>query len=101
MATLARLCFLIGLLASGIFISAPALAECGGQQQCIAVSIDPAVAPAHGTPLTSGPLDFGDQLVGTTSAARTIYVGAVTGSGYATLDAIALGDTNASVVSEK
>ena len=82
---------------SGSYFSPPALAECGGSQQCIAVSIDPLVAPAHGTPLASAPLAFGNQTVATTSAAQTIFVGAVTGPAgtQATLDAITLSGANA------
>lgn len=82
MAMLHRLLVALALVISGTLLSAPAAAECGGQQQCIAVSID-ATPPAHGTPLTSAPLAFGNQATGTTSASRTIYVGAVTGSGLA------------------
>jgi len=98
---LTRLKRLLGLLAvifCGLFLSAPAFAECGGSQQCIAVSIDPSIAPAHGTPLESAPLDFGNQTAGTTSAARTILVAGVEGlpvGSRATLDAIALTGANA------
>ena len=89
--------FFLGLIFSGFCFSPPANAECGGSQQCIAVSIDPLVAPAHGTPLTSAPLAFGNQTVATTSAARIILVGAVTGPAgtQATLDAITLSGANA------
>ena len=48
MATVGRIILLLGLLCSGLLFSAAVHAECGSQQQCIAVSIDPAVAPAHG-----------------------------------------------------
>jgi uncharacterized protein YhjY with autotransporter beta-barrel domain len=92
--------FPLGLIFSGLFFAAPAYAECGGDLQCIAVSIDPAVAPAHGTPLTSAPLAFVSQPVATTSATRTIFVGAVGGpppppGALATLNAITLGGANA------
>lgn len=97
MATSKRLFCLLGLVFPGFLFSASAWAECGGGQQCIAVSIDPLVPPAHGTPLTSSPLDFGNQTVATTSATRTIFVGAVTGPAgtFATLDAITLSGANA------
>lgn len=90
-----RLLLLSVLAVSGFFFSASVYAECGGQQQCIAVSIDPAVAPAHGTPNVSAPLVFGNQAAATTSATQTIFVGAVTGAGLATLDAINLSGANA------
>lgn len=89
-----------GFAASGFLITMPAHAECGGDLQCIAVTIDPLVAPAHGTPLTSSPLAFGSQTVATTSAARAIFVGAIGGpppapGALATLNAITLGGANA------
>jgi uncharacterized protein YhjY with autotransporter beta-barrel domain len=94
---LGRLILLLGLLGSGFFFSAAVHAECGGQQQCIAVSIDPAIAPAHGTPLVSAPIDFGNQSAATASAARTILVAAVEGPAgtRATLDSITLSGPNA------
>lgn len=60
-------------------VASAALAECGGQQECMAVSIDPAVPPAHGTPEITAPLLFGSQDVGSEGAAKVILVGAVTG----------------------
>jgi uncharacterized protein YhjY with autotransporter beta-barrel domain len=96
MATLKRLSIALILVSSGCFFSLSVYAECGGSQQCIAVSIDAGVPPAHGTPLTSAPLAFGSQDVATMSANKTIFVGAVTGAGSATLDAITLGGANAS-----
>ena len=86
-----------GFMLAAFVISAPAYAECGGQQQCIAVSINPLVAPAHGSPLTSAPVNFGSQPTGTTSADRTILVAAVSGpvGTQATLDAITLAGANA------
>ncbi len=96
MAMLKRLTVALGLF-SGWLVSPLVHAECGGNQQCIAVSIDPAVGPSHGTPLVSSPLDFGDQSTGTTSANRTILVAAVTGpaGSQATLDSITLSGANA------
>ena len=76
---LLRLIVSFWLISSGFLFSAPAYAECGGQQQCIAVSINPLVAPSHGSPLTSAPIAFGSQAVGTTSTARAILVAAVFG----------------------
>jgi outer membrane autotransporter protein len=73
-----------------------AQAECGGSLECIAVSIDAAVPPAHGTPLTSAPLAFGSQAISTSSASRAIFVGAVAGpAGMATLNSITLGGADA------
>jgi outer membrane autotransporter protein len=93
----ARSALRLGLFGLALLAPFPAHAECGGSQQCIAVSIDPAVTPEHGTPLVSDPISFGNQPVGTESAARTIFVRAVTGPAgtLATLDAIALGGANA------
>lgn len=81
----------------GLVVSTAVQAECGTLQQCIAVSIDPLVAPAHGTPLTSAPLAFGNQTLATTSAAKPILVGAVTGPAgtSATLNAITLSGASA------
>lgn len=93
---LKRLLVLLGVVFSGLFISAPAYAECGNNQQCIAVSINPLVAPAHGTPLVSPPLNFGNQTATTESAAKTILVAAVLGPAgtRATLTAITLSGAN-------
>lgn len=75
-----------------LLFAATVRAECGGDTECIAVSIETGVPPAHGTPETSAPINFGQQDVGTVSAPRTIVVGAVGGgTGQATLDAITLG----------
>ncbi len=97
MATSRRLLCLVGLFFSGLWLAAPAWAECGGDPNCIAVSIDPLAAPFHGSPLTSAPLTFGNQVATTTSAARTILVGAVLGTAgnRATLNAITLSGANA------
>ena len=93
----ARVLLSCGSLATALAWTGLARAECGGQQQCIAVSIDAAVTPEHGTPLVSDPLAFGGEPVGSESAARTIYVRAVTGPAgtFATLDSITLGGANA------
>jgi len=92
-----QLFFLSGFVFSVLFYSASAQAECGGQQQCIAVSINPIVAPSHGTPETSRPLNFDSQAIGTTSAPRTILVAAVAGPNNtsATLNTITLSGVNA------
>ena len=93
----ARVLLLCGSLATALAWTGLARAECGGQQQCIAVSIDAAVRPEHGTPLISDPMAFGNQPVSSESPARTIYVRAVTGPAgtFATLDSITLGGANA------
>lgn len=90
---LKRLHLLFALTIIGGAFTSPTFAECGGKQQCIAVSIDPAVAPVHGTARTSATLEFADQETGSFSAAKTILVAAVTGTAGAltTLDAITLG----------
>lgn len=90
-----RWCALTGLLASTLLFAAPAQAECGGHPDCIAVSLGD-TRPAHGTPLVSAPLEFGELTAGTRSATQTIRVGAVAGpSGTrATLSAIVLGGTH-------
>jgi outer membrane autotransporter protein len=81
----------VPILIVGFLYSSVAQAECGGDLQCIAVSIDAGVPPAHGTPRTSAPLAFGSQTISTSSAAQTIFVGAVTGpAGMATIDSITL-----------
>ena len=97
MATPKRLLISAGLLFAGLVWLVPAYAECGGNQQCIAVSVNPAAAPAHGTPLTSTPLAFGNQDIGTSSVVRSILVAAVLGptGSRATLDSIVLSGTNA------
>lgn len=97
MATLRRALYLAAALLS-VFVLAPAAhAECGGSQQCIGVSINPAAAPFHGSPLVSAPIAFAIQAVGTTSATRTILVAGVLGPAatLATLNAITLGGANA------
>jgi len=92
-----RVLFALPMLILGLLYTGVAQAECGGNLECIAVSIDVAVPPAHGTPLTSAPLAFGSQELGTPSSVRTIFVGAVTGpAGMATLDSINLEGADAS-----
>ncbi len=72
-------------------------AECGTKQQCIGVSIDPTVAPAHGTPHVSAPLNFGNQTVSTVSTGKPILVAAVLGpiGTHATINSITLGGADA------
>ena len=97
MAFMKRLLILAGLtIFSGLVWLTPAHAECGGDQQCIGVSINPAIAPAHGTPLTSAPLAFGNQDIGSISTTRPVLVAAVLGpaGSLATLDSIVLGGAN-------
>lgn len=96
MARLVRLYILLALAGSALLLPAMARAECGGIRNCIAVSFGD-VRPAHGTPLTSAPLAFGEQRAGTTSATRTVRVGAVQGPAgtRATLNAITLTGANA------
>ncbi|MDX1513006.1 MAG: autotransporter domain-containing protein [Gammaproteobacteria bacterium] len=62
------------------------------------MSIDPTVAPRHGSPLVSAPLAFGNQVVATTSATRPILVAAVLGPAgtFATLTSINLSGADAS-----
>jgi len=88
---------LLGLICCPLWFATAAHAECGGNQQCIGVSIEPSIAPAHGTPEISAPLAFGDQDVGTTSTSKPILVGAVLGpvGTRATLNSITLGGANA------
>jgi hypothetical protein len=73
-------------------------AECGGNQECIAISTDPAVAPRHGSDLTAPTLDFGNQEAASASAPRTILVAGVRGprDTRATLTGVTLGGPNAS-----
>ncbi|MDH3714186.1 MAG: autotransporter domain-containing protein [Gammaproteobacteria bacterium] len=90
-----RILFSALIALASLLVTAVARAECGGDVNCIAVSIDQGVPPAHGTPLTSAPVGFGQQGVGTVSAARTIVVGVVNAGtpppGAATLTSITLG----------
>jgi outer membrane autotransporter protein len=88
MALPGRLYFLLGLIGFGFFFSVSAYAECGGNTQCIALGATAAAARVahHGGPLAPNPpessvftLDFGNQSATTTSAAKTIFVAAVTG----------------------
>ena len=96
MAAASRIYWLPGLLACAMLLPAAARAECGGSQECIAVSID-ATPPFHGSPSVSAPLAFGSQPAGSTSAAREIRVGAVSGPAgtRATLQSITLRGANA------
>ncbi len=92
-----QLFFLSGLVLSVLFFSASAQAECGSNTECIAVSINPLVAPSHGTPEISSPLNFDSQAIGTASTPRTILVAAVAGPNNtsATLSTIILSGVNA------
>jgi outer membrane autotransporter protein len=90
-----RILFSALIALASLLVAATARAECGGATDCIAVSIDPNVAPAHGTPLTSAPISFGPQDVNTVSPPRTIVVGAVGGgTGVATLTGITKSGAN-------
>jgi len=79
-AVLGRLAVLAGLIAAGFVFSTAARAECGGDVQCIAVGATAAEASTnhHGGGSGTVTLDFGSVPVGTTSAAMTIFVAAVT-----------------------
>lgn len=88
------------LAISAFLVSMPARAECGGLQQCIGISTDPAVAPSHSADGINRPaptLDFGSQTAATTSASRTILVAAIEGPAgtRATLNSITLTGANA------
>jgi len=100
MARSARCAVLLGCCCVAMFVASAARAECGSLQQCIGISSDPGVAPAHSSDGLNHPaptLDFGSQAAGTTSAARTILVAAVEGPAgtRATLDSISLAGANA------
>jgi uncharacterized protein YhjY with autotransporter beta-barrel domain len=72
-----------------VIFSLPALAECGGQTQCIGVgtSLESALSAHHGEPDKTPTLSFGNQAAGSTSAAQTLYVAAVAGgSGTAVIN---------------
>ena len=72
----------LALACCGWFSCALAFAECGGLQECIAISSDPAVAPRHsddGVIRAAPTIDFGNQAAATASATRTILVAAVEG----------------------
>lgn len=77
-----------------------ARAECGGTTQCIGVGPTEAQAllAHHGNGPATFTLAFGNQEVGTTSAAQSVFVAAVTGPAGTTavLGAIAVGGANAS-----
>lgn len=80
MAKSARLLFLLGIFCSGLLISAPAYAECGGTAQCIGVGpTETAALLAHHGGTDTFTLAFGNQPSGTTSASQTVFVAAVTG----------------------
>jgi outer membrane autotransporter protein len=87
-------------LACTLAVSMPALAECGGTVQCIAIGLSPADAlnAHHGGPAPATPtVAFGNQVIGTSSASQTVFVAAVTGPGgtMAVLGPITLSGANA------
>lgn len=89
----ARSLLLLALACAAMLLAHPARAECGGNPECMALSTDPALAPAHGTPLASASVDFGNQPAASASAARSFLVGAVengTSTGSATLTNVAI-----------
>ena len=89
----ARSLLLLALACAAMLLAHSARAECGGNPECMALSTDPALAPAHGTPLASAGVDFGNQPAASASAARSFLVGAVengTSTGSATLTDIAI-----------
>lgn len=81
-------------------VATSARAECGGQTQCIGVGPTPAAAElAHHSPGSSTfTLAFGSQALKSSSAAKTVYVVAVTGpqGTQARIGAIRLSGTDAS-----
>jgi len=87
-------------LAIALLFSSPALAECGGNTQCIGVGATPAEAALahHGLGPATFTLDFGNQVVTTTAGSKTIYVAAVTGptATQAKLGSITITGTDAS-----
>lgn len=79
MARSARRFCLLALLFCG-WLAAPAHAECGGSTQCIGVGPTEADALlAHHGGIDTFTLNYGNQPVGTTSAAQSVFVAAVTG----------------------
>ncbi|MFT6103021.1 MAG: hypothetical protein ACJASL_003828 [Paraglaciecola sp.] len=80
-----RLSFLF-MLPFLVVFSLPALADCGGNTQCIGVGTSLAIAvDGHGAPAPT--LTFGNLEAGSTSNAQTIYVAAVhTGKGTVDLN---------------
>ncbi|MBM3347846.1 MAG: choice-of-anchor D domain-containing protein [Betaproteobacteria bacterium] len=85
---------------AGLLSCAPALAECGGSTQCIAIGLTSADAlnARHGSGSPETPaVAFGNQVIGTSSTSQTIHVAAVTGPGgsMAVLGAITLSGANA------
>jgi outer membrane autotransporter protein len=89
------------LVCAGLLFSTAVRAECGGLQECIAISSNSAVAPRHSADGVNRPAptrDFGNQAAASASAARTILVAAVEGptGTRATLSAITLSGPNAS-----
>ena len=64
-----------------LLFSSQAFAECGGTVQCIGVGATPQDAEVahHGLGPATFTLDFGNQVIATTSNTKNIYVAAVTG----------------------
>jgi len=64
-----------------LLFSSQAYAECGGNTQCIGVGAtqQEAAVAHHGLGPATFALDFGNQVIATTSNSKTIYVAAVTG----------------------
>ncbi|MGQ0751886.1 MAG: autotransporter domain-containing protein, partial [Betaproteobacteria bacterium] len=88
------------IVLSTLLVAEKAYAECGGLQECIAISINSAVAPFHSLDGINRPaptIDFGNQIAATTSASRTIFVAGVSGPAgtRATLNSISLSGANA------
>ena len=74
--------WLIGVACCASLACGSVRAECGGLQECIGVSSDPAVAPRHsddGVNRAAPTINFGNQVAASASATRTILVAAVEG----------------------
>lgn len=92
--------WLLGLACTMWLCSGAVRAECGGLQDCIAISSDPAVAPRHSDDGVNRPaptIDFGSQAAASASASRTILVAAVEGPAgtRATITSITISGANA------
>lgn len=90
---------LLRLLVVFLF-SSEAYAECGGTTQCIGLGATPqeAIVAHHGLGPATFTLDFGNQVIATSSSSKTIYVAAVNGPAAtrATLGSINLTGADAS-----
>ena len=82
-----------------LLFSSQAFAECGGTVQCIGVGATPQDAQVahHGLGPATFTLDYGNQVITTTSNSKSIYVAAVTGPAgtQATLGNITITGTDA------